>query len=72
MLGSRKLDFEDEREVNFDPRHKGIKKEFLNAGDENAFLLGEFILELNVEHWEEEFKQTLSDMMDYAETLIFI
>ena len=40
MLGSRKLDFEDEREVNFDPKFlKELKKEFLNAGDENAFLL---------------------------------
>lgn len=65
MLGSRKLDFEDEREVNFDPKFiKELKKEFLNAGDENAFLLSEFILELNVEHWEEEFKQTLSSGHD--------
>lgn len=60
MLGSRKLDYEEVGEVTFDPRFlRELKKEFIGADDENAFLLSELALQLKIEGWSNEFKSCL-------------
>ncbi len=60
MLGSKKLDYEDDTEVIFDPKFlKELKKEFNESDDENAYLLSEFALQLKLEGWSEEFKACL-------------
>jgi ATP/ADP translocase len=61
MLGSRKLDYEEVREVNFDPKFLSeLKKDFANADDENAFLLSELVMQLKIDGWTDEFKSCLT------------
>ena len=50
MLGSKKLDYEDDTEVIFDPKFlKELKKDFHESDDENAYLLSDFALQLKLE-----------------------
>ena len=60
MLGSRKIDFSDEVEANLDPKFLSeLKKTFRDSTDEEAFFLAEFILQMKISGWGEEFRKCL-------------
>ena len=60
MLGSRKIDFSDEVEASLDPKFlTELKKTFRDSTDEEAFFLAEFILQMKISRWGEEFRRCL-------------
>ena len=54
MLGLKKIDLEDETQVELDPKFVGdLKRSFRNAEGEDALLLSEFALQMKLEGWHE-------------------
>ena len=72
MLGLKKIDLEDETQVELDPKFVGdLKRSFRNAEGEDALLLSEFALQMKLEGWNEEFRGCLDhDVMKLRENAI--
>ena len=57
MLGSKKIDFDDDSQAELDPNFMDqLRESFRDSKEEDALLLGEFAMQMNVEGWNEEFR----------------
>jgi len=60
MLGSKKMDFDDEPQAEFDPKFmEELKVSFRGSENADAQLLGEFAIQMKLPGWNQEFKSYL-------------
>ncbi|MBP52276.1 MAG: hypothetical protein CMI27_03935 [Opitutae bacterium] len=58
MLGSKKIDFEDEAQPELDPKFiEDLKVSFRRSNPEDALFLSEFVIQMNLEGWNEDFRR---------------